>query len=71
MISEKRNEAAGKVKVEGTIYAGTKVYVRDALEEVTTDVKSLTFYYEGGFLKRGKYEPPSSAIKKGPEGYTN
>ena len=64
-------KAAGKVKVEGTIYAGTKVYVRDALEEVTTDVKSLTFYYEGGFLKRGKYEPPSSAIKKGPEGYTN
>ena len=45
--------------------------MRDALEEVTTDVKSLTFYYEGGFLKRGKYEPPSSAIKKGPEGYTN
>lgn len=64
-------KAVGKVKVEGTVYSGTKVYVRDALDEVVTDVKSLTFYYEGGLIKRGKYEPPSVNVKNGPEGYTN
>lgn len=64
-------KSVGKVKVEGTIYAGAKIYVRDALDEVVTDVKNLTFYYEDGFIKRGKYESPSINPKKGPEGYTN
>lgn len=64
-------KAVGKVKVEGSIHSGTKIYVRDALDEVVTDVKGVTFYYEGGFIKRGKYEPPAVDLKKGPEGYSN
>lgn len=62
-------KAVGKVKVEGTTYAGTKIYIRDVLDEVISDVNGCVFYYENAFAKRGKYEPPSLDVTKGPEGY--
>lgn len=62
-------KAVGKVKVEGTTYPGTKIYVRDVLDEIRTEVTNCTFYYESSFAKRSKYEPPSLDISKGPEGY--
>lgn len=63
-------KAVGKVKIEGTVYEGTKIYLRDVLDEVKMEVKSCTFYYENAFPKRGKYEPPSLDISKGPgDGY--
>ncbi|MCQ2573443.1 MAG: FapA family protein [Treponema sp.] len=52
-------KAVGKVKCEGTVYSGVKVYVRDVLDEVKADVKGVTFYYDRSFIKRGEYEPPS------------
>ena len=52
-------KAIGKVKCEGNVYAGVKISVRDTLEEVKSDTKNITFFYERGFVKRGKYEPPS------------
>lgn len=62
-------KAVGKVKVEGTTYPGTKIYVRDVVDEVRTEVTNCMFYYENAFAKRGKYQPPSLDISKGPEGY--
>lgn len=62
-------KAVGKVKVEGIIYPGSKVYVRDGLDEVHTEVSNLTFFYENAFIKRGKYEAPSLDVTKGPNGY--
>lgn len=62
-------KAVGKVKVEGTAYAGTKIFVRDVLDDLKAEVKACTFYYEDSFAKRGKYEPPSLDVSKGPEGY--
>ena len=52
-------KAVGKVKCEGTVYSGVKVYVRDVLDEVKADTKNVTFYYDRSFIKRGEYEPPS------------
>ncbi len=52
-------KAVGKVKVEETVYAGVKIYVRDVLDEVKMDTKHVTFYYDKSFSKRGDYEPPS------------
>lgn len=52
-------KAIGKVKCEGSVYAGVKVNVRDIMDEVKADTKNVTFFYERGFVKRGKYEPPS------------
>lgn len=62
-------KAVGRVKVEGTTYPGTKIYVRDVADEVHTEVTNCTFYYENAFAKRAKYEPPALDVTKGPEGY--
>lgn len=61
--------AVGKVKANGTVYAGVKIYVRDVLDEVRADVSNVTFYYENSFVKRGKYEPPT-VERRGPDGYS-
>lgn len=62
-------KAVGKIKVEGTVYPGTKIYVRDVLDDIHSEVKACTFYYEDAFAKRSKYEKPSLDVSKGPEGY--
>ncbi|MCQ2589495.1 MAG: FapA family protein [Treponema sp.] len=62
-------KAVGKVKVEDTVYAGVKIYVRDVLDEVKLDCKATTFYFDRSFSKRGPYEPPSLEEEE-PDGYT-
>lgn len=62
-------KAVGKIKVEGTTYPGTKIYVRDVLDDIHSEVKACTFYYEDAFAKRAKYEKPALDVSKGPEGY--
>lgn len=62
-------KAVGKIKVEGTTYPGTKIYVRDVLDDIHSEVKACTFYYEDAFAKRSKYEKPALDVSKGPEGY--
>ncbi len=71
-ISERLRElkAIGKVKASGTVYPGTTIYVRDIKEAVTTEVKAVTFFYENGFVKRGKYENPTVEDIEAPEGYS-
>lgn len=64
-------KVVGKVKAEGTVYAGVKIYIRDVLDEVKMDTKSVTFYYDKSFSKRGPYEPPSlTSQEEQPDGYT-
>ncbi|MBE6344446.1 MAG: DUF342 domain-containing protein [Spirochaetaceae bacterium] len=65
-IQERLHElkAIGKVSVSGTVYAGVKIFVRDVKDEVRADVKSVTFFYENGFVRRGKYEAPDESITK-------
>ena len=60
----------GKVYASGTVYTGVKIYVRDEKDEVRADVKSVTFYYEEGFVRRGKYVQPEFDDIKGPDGYS-
>lgn len=64
-------KVVGKVNASGTVYAGVKIYVRDEKDEVKNDIKSVTFYYENGFVRRGKYDPTQTVESvKGPDGYT-
>lgn len=67
----KELKAIGKVKVEDTCYAGVKIYIRDALDEVKMDCKKTTFFYDDAskLSKRGEYEPPAADIGM-PDGYT-
>ena len=60
----------GKVYASGTVFAGVKIFVRDEKDEVRADVKSVTFYYEEGFVRRGKYVQPTFDDIKGPNGYS-
>lgn len=60
----------GKVYVSGNVYAGVKIWVRDEKDEVRADTKNLTFYYENGFVRRGKFEQPKFDDLKGPDGYS-
>lgn len=62
-------KAVGKVKVENEVYSGVKIYIRDVLDEVKMDTKSVTFSYDRSFSKRGPYEPPS-LVEDQPDGYT-
>ena len=61
----------GKVNAFGTVYSGVKIYVRDVVDEVRADVKSVTFFFENGFVRRGKYEEPDMTDVKAPEGYSS
>jgi len=64
-------KVVGKVNASGTVYAGVKIYVRDEKDEVKTDVKSVTFYYDNGFVRRGKFDPTQTAESiKEPDGYS-
>ena len=60
----------GKVYASGTVYSGVKIFVRDEKDEVRADTKNVTFFYENGFVRRGKYEQPNMDDIKGPEGYS-
>ena len=60
----------GKVYVSGTVYSGVKIFVRDEKDEVRADTKNIIFFYENGFVRRGKYEQPNLDDIKGPEGYS-
>lgn len=60
----------GKVKASGTVYSGVTIFVRDAKDEIRTEVKSVTFFFEQGFVRRGKYEEPDMEGIKVPDGYS-
>ena len=60
----------GKVYAQGTVYSGVKIFVRDEKDEVRADTKGVIFFYEDGFVRRGKYEQPNLDDVKGPEGYS-
>ena len=61
----------GKVKAEGSVFAGVKIYIRDTLQEVRADTKNVTYFMEGGFIRTGKYEAPDLTGLQMPEGYSN
>ena len=64
-------KVVGKVNASGTVYAGVKILIRDEKHEVRADQKSVTYYFENGFVHTGKYAPNASVDKiKDPDGYT-
>lgn len=65
-------KVVGKVNVSGTVYAGTKIFVRDEKDEVKSDCKAVCFYYENGFVRRGKFDPTQvTEDVELPDGYSS
>ncbi len=61
----------GTVSASGAVYSGVKVNIRDVREEIRNETKSVTFFYEDGFVRYGKYEPPQSEDEaRVPDGYS-
>lgn len=60
----------GKIAASGTVYPGVKMFIRDVKEEVRTEIKSVTFYLEDGFVRQGKYEAVGDDVKRTPDGYS-
>ena len=63
-------KVVGKISASGTVYPGVKLYIRDVKEDIRTEIKSVTFYLENGFVRQGKYEPVSDDVKRTPDGYS-
>ncbi len=65
-------KVVGCVNASGTVYPGVKVIVRDEVDEVRSDCKAVSFYYDNGFVKRGKYDPSQQSSEEVEElsGYT-
>ena len=61
----------GRVNASGSVYAGTKLFVRDEKDEVKNDCKAVSFYFENGFVRRGKYDQSQVTSDVGaPDGYS-
>ncbi len=63
-------KVVGCVNASGTVYPGAKILVRDEIDEIRSECKAVTFYFDNGFVKRKKYEPTqdSNEMEK-PDGY--
>lgn len=63
-------KVVGRVNASGTVFAGTKIVVRDEKDDVKADCKAVSFYYENGFVRRGKYDVSQVTNDvEAPEGY--
>ena len=65
-------KVVGRVNASGTVYAGSKIFVRDEKDEVKNDCKAVCFYYDNGFVRRGKFDQNNVTKDiKGPDGYSS
>ncbi len=61
----------GTVSASGAVYSGVKINIRDVREEIRNETKAVTFFYEDGFVRYGKYEPPQAEDEaRVPDGYS-
>ncbi|MCI5523897.1 MAG: FapA family protein [Treponema sp.] len=72
-IQERLRElkVVGRINVSGTVYQGSRITVRDVETVIKSDVNSVCFFYENGFVSKGKYD--SSSVTNdvgGPDGFT-
>lgn len=57
----------GKISCTGKIYSSVHIQIKDVEEEIKHEDKSVTYYLEGGRIKRKKYEEEDDELlKKGP-----
>jgi len=60
----------GRVSASAKVYPGVKIIIRDAVNEVRTEYKAVTFVLENNLIRVTKYEEPDEETKKAPDGYT-
>ena len=60
----------GKVSASAKVYPGVKIIIRDAINDVRTEYRAVTFILENGLVRVTKYEEPDENVKRAPDGYT-
>ncbi len=61
----------GTVSASGAVYPGVKINIRDVREEIRNETKAVTFFYEDGFVRYGKYEVAQAEDEaRVPDGYS-
>jgi uncharacterized protein (DUF342 family) len=55
----------GRVSAASIIYPGTKVIIRDVLENIRSEYRSVTFVLEDNLIRAVKYEEPDEEAKRG------
>ena len=60
----------GKVSASSKVYPGVKIIIKDAVSDVHTEYKAVTFILEHGLVRVTKYEEPDEESMRSPDGYT-
>jgi len=60
----------GRVSASAKVYAGVKIILREAKEDVKNEYRAVTFINENNLVKVTKYEEPDDDVKQGPDGYS-
>jgi len=60
----------GRVSASAKVYPGVKIIIKDAVSDVRTEYKAVTFILENNLVRVTKYEEPDEEVKKAPDGYT-
>ena len=60
----------GRVSASAKVFPGVKIIIRDVINDVRTEYKSVTFILENNLVRVTKYEEPDAEVDRGPDGYT-
>ena len=59
----------GKVSASSKVYPGVKILIRDAINDIRTEYRAVTFILQDNLIRVTKYEEPEEEAKKAPDGY--
>jgi len=59
-----------KVSASAKVYPGVKILIKDAMNDIRTEYKAVTFILENNLIRVTKYEEPDEEAKRMPDGYT-
>ncbi|MDR3122880.1 MAG: FapA family protein [Treponema sp.] len=60
----------GRVSASVKVYPGVRVIIRDAMEDVRSEYRAVTFILEDGLVRITKYEEPDTETARGSDGYS-
>jgi len=60
----------GRVSASSKVYPGVKIIIRDAVSDVHTEYKAVTFVLEKNLVRVTRYEEPDENVKRAPDGFT-
>ena len=63
-------QARGRVSASAKVYPGVRVIIKDAMEDVRSEYRAVTFILEDGLVRIAKYEEPGADATRGPDGYS-